>query len=120
MVSHPLVLAKLGKPETLKYWLSLAEDYTRDLPLSRAAAGGLAMASNDEGNSEKNSRILVGRRGTFRFESACFDMIHTLFAKHNRNSPIHGSIVSHCVEYLGVVASKWRNNSDSPSCNRYP
>ncbi|TFJ84341.1 hypothetical protein NSK_004331 [Nannochloropsis salina CCMP1776] len=48
MVSHPLVLAKLGKPETLKYWLSLAEDYTRDLPLSRAAAGGLAMASNDE------------------------------------------------------------------------
>jgi hypothetical protein len=60
MVYHPRVLAGLRNPDTLKLWLALADDYKGDLPTARAAAGGLAMASKDEGN-KRGSRFLVGR-----------------------------------------------------------
>lgn len=49
MVYHPRVLQSLRTPDILKLWLALADDFEGDLPTARAAAGGLAMASKDEG-----------------------------------------------------------------------
>jgi len=65
MVYHPHVLASLRNPDTLKLWLALAEDYEGDLLTARAAAGGLAIASGDEGKERMMVSSMV--RAGFKF-----------------------------------------------------
>ena len=48
MVPHQAMMEHLSDPEHLKLWLAFAADYEKDYECSRAAAGCLAMATQDE------------------------------------------------------------------------
>ena len=49
LVPHEKMIAHLREPDTLRLWLALASDYEVNYECSRAAAGGLAMATQDPG-----------------------------------------------------------------------
>ncbi len=96
MVYHPRVLASLRNPDTLKLWLALAEDYEGDLPTARAAAGGLAMASKDEGKG----RMIFFLNGKSRLHVCSQNLIH-------RTGQRHCESVNHGVERMANFIVEW-------------
>jgi hypothetical protein len=49
----------LQKPDKLKLWCALAEDFETDLPTARAAAGTLAMISSEAVDNEAVRTVLL-------------------------------------------------------------
>jgi protein unc-45 len=81
LVPHKAMMDHLAQPDHLKLWLAFAVDYEDNYECARAAAGCLAMATQDELIAEEFVKLDNFRKHTTTLlESGRLELMHRTFA----------------------------------------
>jgi protein unc-45 len=81
LVPHKAMMDHLAQPDNLKLWLAFAVDYEDNYDCARAAAGCLAMATQDEIIAEEFVKLDNFRKHTTALlESGRLELMHRTFA----------------------------------------